>query len=604
MTKQLFLIALLLTVFSGWSQGTPPHEVKYRRSSLYTVMTETPSLPYANEIKQYFINSPIPDKFNNHNLSKRVYQLNEFSIAGGNVYTPSDEQQKILNEIARDLVAKWFNRSKKGGFNMKLIGERGSYDASAMDVAKAKASKRGLDMLADAGEELIGKTFVLINEFKYVNKEEVAQKTKGWLDVAGVVGDYAGISNASTITTVAGAGVTVAGKGYVVKTQGHLYQLVWDEQTASAFYEQLWADDTTITPEKKKAFDESTLFKLKYIGTDNSWADVQSSVFTNKSEVELVERATMKAMDAVIVKLQKAHDQFKTKTPLYTGEPITAKIGLKEDLTNKSTFEVLEQRINENGKTDYVSVGTVRVDSKYPIWDNRFGADEENPNSLVDRTYFKKISGGTFYPGMLLVQKGGKKFNASSKNNTKIVLNNTNSIQSVNNINPSDSEPSNPGSWGIKAGINNTNYGGDWADQDIAREGFYLGFFSDSALSNYVHFQFDFLYSQEGSYGYRANYLTVPMMFKFYFSPTGGFNIQAGPSFAYNISTGDEYTESLIGGNFDMKLGIGLGYDFGWGIIDTRYNFGILDINQNYTETGNYDIVTNRGFNIGLGIKF
>ena len=105
----------------------------------------------------------------------------------------------------------------------------------------------------------IGKTFVLINEFKYVNKEEVARKAKGWLDVAGVVGDYAGISNASTITTLAGAGATVAGKGYVVKTQGHLYQLVWDEQTAAIFYEQLWADDATITPEKKKAFDESTI---------------------------------------------------------------------------------------------------------------------------------------------------------------------------------------------------------------------------------------------------------------------------------------------------------------------------------------------------------
>lgn len=607
MTKQLFSIALLVSVFSGWSQESEPQELKYRRSSLYTVMTETPTLPYADEIKQYFIESPIPDKFNDHNLPKRVYQLNDFAIVDGNVYTPTNNQQKILNDIARDMVAKWFNRSEKGGFEMSVISKRGSYDASAMDIATAKASKRGVEMLADAGEELIGKTFVLINEFKYVNKEEVARKAKGWLDVAGVVGDYAGISNASTITTLAGAGATVAGKGYVVKTQGHLYQLVWDEQTAAIFYEQLWADDATITPEKKKAFDESTIFKLKYIGTDNSWADVQSSIFTNKSEVELVERATMKAMDAVIVKLQKAHDQFKTKNPLYTGEPITAKIGLKEGLTGKSTFEVVEQRIDENGKTNYVSVGTVRVDDRYPIWDNRFGADEENPNSAVDRTYFKKLSGGTFYPGMLLVQKGGKNFNASrknKKNKTQVPLNNTGAIASTYNNDSSDSEVSNPGSWGIKAGLNNTNYGGDWAGSDDPREGFFVGFFSDSALGNFVHLQFDFLYSQEGSYNASVDYLSMPIMFKFYFSPAGGVNIQAGTGFSYNISTGDEYTEALIGGNFDMKLGVGLGYDFGWGILDARYNFGILDINQNYTETGNYDIVNNNGFSVGLGIKF
>ena len=313
-----------------------------------------------------------------------------------------------LDQIAKDMVAKWFNRSAKGGFNMELIQSRGSYDASVLDISTARSSKRGLDMLADAGEELIQKTFVLINEFKYVSKEEVAKKANKWLSVAGQLGSYAGVPNASNIATVAGAGVTVAGKGYVIKTKGHLYQLDWNEEVAAIFYNEYWADDKTITAAKKKAFDESTIFKLKYIGTDDSWADVQSTVFTSKSEVELVQRATMKAMDAVIVKLQKTHDEFKTKTPLFTGEPITAKIGLKEGVSTKSKFEVLEQQMDENGKTRYVVVGSVKVDSKFPIWDNRYGAEEENPGSTTDRTYFKKVSGKEFFPGMLIVQKKGK----------------------------------------------------------------------------------------------------------------------------------------------------------------------------------------------------
>src|SRR5690606_13788176 len=359
-------------------------------------------------------NSPMPDKFNDHNLGKRVYIDGELPLGG----YASGIQQNVLDQIARDMVAKWFNRSEKGGFNMDLVGQRGSYDASAMDITTARASKRGLDMLADAGEELIGKTFVLVNQFKYTDKAEVAQKAKGWLDALGTIGDYAGIPNASTYTTVAGAGATVAGKGYVVRTTAYLYQLVWDEATAATFYNEYWADDATITPEKKQAFDQSTIFKLRYIGSDNSWADVQSSIFTNKSEVQLVERATTKAIDAVIAKLQKNHDEFKTKTPLFTGEPITAKIGLKEGLTPKSTFEVIEQRIDENGRTQYVSVGTIRVDKRFQIWDNRFGANEENPSSQ-DRTYFKRVSGGPFYQGMLLVQKGGKGFTSSKKNKEK-----------------------------------------------------------------------------------------------------------------------------------------------------------------------------------------
>lgn len=384
----------------SFAQQSKEFEAKYRRSSLYSVMIDKPDLPYASEIKKNFENSPIPDKFNNHNLTKRIYDLGDLPTDGSD--------SPALSAIARDIVAKWFNRSNKGGFNMNLIKERGFYDASALDVVKAKASKRGLDMLADAGEELIGKTFVLINEFKYTDKAEVAEKASGWLSAIGTIADYAGMSDVSTVTTLTSTGAAVAGKGYIVKSDARLYQLVWDEETAAIFYNEYWADDKTITPAKKKAFDQSTIFKLKYIGTDTSWSDIQSTVFTSKTDEQLIERATVKAVDRVIVKLQKNHDQFKTKTPLLTVKPLTAKIGLKEGVSKKSSFDVLEQVEDENGKTQYVKVGVVKVDKKHPIWDNTYGAEEDNMNSTVDRTYFKKVSGKEFFPGMLLVQKKGK----------------------------------------------------------------------------------------------------------------------------------------------------------------------------------------------------
>lgn len=400
MKKILYSILFFNVITISFAQQSKEFEAKYRRSSLYSVMIDKPDLPYASEIKKNFENSPIPDKFNNHNLTKRIYDLGDLPTDGSD--------SPALSAIARDIVAKWFNRSNKGGFNMNLIKERGFYDASALDVVKAKASKRGLDMLADAGEELIGKTFVLINEFKYTDKAEVAEKASGWLSAIGTIADYAGMSDVSTVTTLTSTGAAVAGKGYIVKSDAHLYQLVWDEETAAIFYNEYWADDKTITPAKKKAFDQSTIFKLKYIGTDTSWSDIQSTVFTSKTDEQLIERATVKAVDRVIVKLQKNHDQFKTKTPLLTVEPLTAKIGLKEGVSKKSSFDVLEQVEDENGKTQYVKVGVVKVDKKHPIWDNTYGAEEDNMNSTVDRTYFKKVSGKEFFPGMLLVQKKGK----------------------------------------------------------------------------------------------------------------------------------------------------------------------------------------------------
>ena len=401
----LLLVMLVGTAFTVTAQ-VADLEVKYRRSSLYTMMIHEPSRPYAEVIKNSFEKGPIPEKFNDHNLGVRVIQATD----------AKDESENITsylntNDVAKEMVAKWFNRSAKGGFNMDLIKKRGSYDASVLDITKAKASKRGLDMLADAGEELIKNTFILVNDFKYVSKEEVAKKASGLLSSLGSMASYAGVPAAdkiNTVTTLTAAGVTVAGKGYVVKTTAHLYRLDWNEEVANIFYNDYWTEDGKISPEKVKAFNESKIFKLIYIGSDVSWADVQSSVFTNKTEEQLIEKSTVKAVDAVIVKLQKKHDEFKTKTPLFTGEPITAKIGLKEGLTNKSVFNVLEQRMKEDGKTEYVVVGTIKVDSKYPIWDNRYDANEENPNQTADRTYFKKSSGKEFFPGMLIVQKKGK----------------------------------------------------------------------------------------------------------------------------------------------------------------------------------------------------
>ncbi|RTY94316.1 hypothetical protein EKL98_17230, partial [Flavobacterium bomense] len=344
-------------------------------------MIETPNIPFADSIKKYFITSKIPDKFNNHNLDKRVlenlpgsipasppaqysgnaalfrmassssntalllnttsspylkeYQAErkkltdeakEIGVTKKNKITeyidkrlqfdsqkyqkelvdlmPQElkdqikETQKGTNDIARELVAKWFGRSPKGGFNMNLIKSRGNYDASVLDIAKARASKRGITMLGDAGEDLIKNTFVLINEFKYTDKEVIAKKTNKWLNIAATAASYAGVPQANTIATVATAlsvGVTIAGKGYIVKTKAHLYRLDWNEEVSTKFYNDFWATDKSITPEMKKAFDETDIFNLVYIGSDDSWADVQSSIFTNKTDLKLVERATLKA---------------------------------------------------------------------------------------------------------------------------------------------------------------------------------------------------------------------------------------------------------------------------------------------------------------------
>ncbi|MFT4698196.1 MAG: hypothetical protein ACI9SJ_001338 [Flavobacteriaceae bacterium] len=376
-------------------------DLKYRRSSLYTLMIADENREFSSVIQETFTNSTIPDKFNNHIVTDReIPKTYNDSLSKKELKIAQEEaivDYFSTNDIAKGIVAKWFNRSESGGFNMNLIAERGSYNATDLDIKIAKNSERGLSMVADAGEELIKNTFVVVNDFKYTNKEEVAKKTKGLLSVVSAVGG----STVSLIADGTSAAVGVLGKGYIIKTSAYLYKLVWNEEVAAIFYNDFWTDDSSIDAEKVKAFNETDLFTLEVVGVETAWADLQSTTFTKKSEEELISVATIKAVDAVIAKLQRKYEVFRTKTPLKSGDPISAAIGLKEGLEKGDKYEVLEQVINDEGKTVYERLGVIKVE-KGKIWDNRYLAEEENP-SENKFTIFKGKK-NKYYSGMLIRQ--------------------------------------------------------------------------------------------------------------------------------------------------------------------------------------------------------
>jgi len=374
--------------------------VKYRRSSLYTLMVNDPTRQHANVIRDAFGNAPLPEKFNDHNIGPYLIE------GTGTVKDRSYEITNYLNNnlVAKDLVSKWFNRKANGVFNMDLIASRGEYDASTYDRLIAASSQRGDALLADAGEDLIGNTFVIVNDFKFTSKEEVAQKAKGLMSGLNTIASAAGY-DISTATTLASAGATVAGKGYIIKTTSYLYRLEWNDSVAAVFYQNYWADEKNLDPNKVQGFNTANLFRLKYVGSQDAWADVQSSIFTNKSEEDLIKMATIKATDQVIVKFQRKFEEFRTKTPLHSVEPLTAKIGLKEGLEPGDKFEVLESTIGLDGKITYKRKGIITV-KKGMIWDNTYVPEEEKgsvPVQPIDATHFNGAA-GQFYPGMLIKQ--------------------------------------------------------------------------------------------------------------------------------------------------------------------------------------------------------
>lgn len=400
-TLTYFFIAMLVGIFTLQAKATDsPETLRSRRSSIYSVLVKHTEQEYADEIERQFERIPISDRYNDHNLSVRVINVDKKKIA-------KDAIDAFLtnNKIASRLVAKWFDRNiLTGECTLDTIKERGLYDASVLDRELAKRTTRGMAMLEDAGEDLIGNTFILINDVNYIDK---SKRSKLWAAIGGatlgLLAAAAG-SSANDVSSITNntAAIIESYKGFSVKIRTKLYRLKWDNDIAGEFYQQGYttADDNM----KKEAFEAMRpKFQLEYMGEVVSKGGRTSFLGINEEQPELmIRKACARAIDDNIADLAHKFEPFRIKTPISSVSPtITAPIGKKEGVEITSKFEVLEV-VEKNGKTEYHRVGTVKPVSTL-IWDNRFMADAEGTEtSQLGHTTFVKTSGGDFYPGMLL----------------------------------------------------------------------------------------------------------------------------------------------------------------------------------------------------------
>lgn len=389
-------------------------ETQYRRSSLYSFLIAHPQAKYASQIDYVYLGLPTPDKYEDHNLNVR--RVEALSARAVQPYEITAFLQG--NQVARRLVAKWFNRDADGVFNVDLVADRGNYNASEMDVVEARMTKRGLAMLSDAGEELIGNTFVTVNDIVYIDKEQRAQLASAILQIvaqAALVATAAADDDDTEAIAGAIAGSAALGSiiadnlaGFKVKVTTHLYQLVWNDSIANLFYSDYWVDENTPEAERlrrKALFEQSDLFTLKYLGKYKvkSEKTVMKGVHSNE---DIIRKVCARAMDRNIVGLQKKFEAFKVKTPVIAVEngKVVAKVGKKEGLKPSTKFEVLQPVEREDGRMFYRRVGVVKP-QKGQIWDNRYMAfEEQSDGSDLTATTFRTVSGVGFVPGMLIRQ--------------------------------------------------------------------------------------------------------------------------------------------------------------------------------------------------------
>ena len=163
---------------------------------------------------------------------------------------------------------------------------------------------------------------------------------------------------------------------------------------------------------------------------------------------------------------------------------------------------------------------------------------------------------------------------------------------------------------GIKGGFNAANTKTDSGFETETRNGFHVGLYAESRLSDLFAIQPEILYSQQGFTEQGAagdtkrkiDYINVPVMLKLYVIP--GLFIEAGPQVGFEINDKEEFSNGVFQSrierdpnSFDYGVGLGAGFKLFNGLqAGARYNIGLGEL---------YDDVdfNNRVFQVWLGIE-
>ena len=306
--KRIYIALIMgIATITASAQTDNGQEMQYRRSSIYSILINHIDQKFANDIKKAFLQIPVPDKYNDHDLSVKVLSLNE-KLKGAK----KDDENPLIsefltnNKVASRLVGRWFNRDAyTGACNMDLVKERGLYNATEFDRQLALHSARGMAMLQDAGEELIGNTFVLVNDIRYVDKSKGSKIFGSILKVAGgmasiLTGDDSYANMAESMGNIA-----ESYKGFKVRINTFLYRLDWNTEQANLFYQDQYGDGQDA--QKKMNFDMARgNYRLRYVGKVESNGGSTSFLGIKEDEpLMMVRKACQRAIDENVVDLQR-----------------------------------------------------------------------------------------------------------------------------------------------------------------------------------------------------------------------------------------------------------------------------------------------------------
>jgi hypothetical protein len=415
---RVVLIAFIACFAFSYAKAQTNNEGKevaeYRRSSLQMLLLESDKFPKKEVVigsYNNYLETKFPQKYNRHSVGSETFDVkitekdfvdagflkdtikspvaimglkngplkNEVRWLGADstkaMMFPSSSDSNMVkigkfmkeSNIAKQLVAKWYNKSSEGVCNYDLVMQRGMYGTGILGT-----NNQELKDLLNKDLDIVANTFVVVNKLKFLENEPVA---KVLLIAALLKAEEIKVPQLKEkAIELAQAGYEKAKEGYTVWTTSYLYQLDWNADVFAKF-KTTFLDDSKI--DLKAAWDTTQMFKMKFIGESKASSLVLFSLKEKRTLEQIIDMALTRNIDNVFTNLQKDFVTFRPVTPIISGEPMTAAIGLKDGLEPGQSYEVVELGLNKEGVKVWTSIGSVSVDKKMPIWDNRAGAEFE-----------------------------------------------------------------------------------------------------------------------------------------------------------------------------------------------------------------------------------
>lgn len=236
MKNYCLIIALVFVVLKSTFGQSKSAELPstYDRSSLSLILLDR----YDSKVRDLFTKVEVPGKY----FENKIGQKSITGSSGIDIDVNSLANELMRQKVGNKIISYSYARQSDGTMSADRFQERGLYNATDVDVLKAKATKLRLDAIKDSGDKIIGQSYVAVLD--YTGLREVNEgNSRGW---------YSDVKL-------------------------YLFKINFDDVAKARLYNELWIfpDDSPEIKAKKKVAFEQLNFDLQFVSQSSAPVSAQ-----------------------------------------------------------------------------------------------------------------------------------------------------------------------------------------------------------------------------------------------------------------------------------------------------------------------------------------